>query len=149
MDDLRDLNRWASGFLEQIQPAARRTLARQIAMVLRKRNQDRIAAQTGPDGTAYAPRRPQLRLKSGRIRRKMFAKLRTNRFLQAKGDANAAMVEFAGAVQRIARVHHYGLRDRVGRGSLEVEYPARELLGVPDSDEQLVADLVLEHLAKR
>lgn len=148
MDELRDLNRWASGFLEQIQPAARRSLARQIATALRKRNQDRIAAQTGPDGTAYAPRRPQPRLKTGRIRRKMFAKLRTSRFLLAKGDANAAMVEFAGTVQRIARVHHYGLRDRVGRGSLEVEYPARELLGITDHDESAIADLVLASLAK-
>lgn len=147
MDDLRDLNRWASSFLKQIQPAARRTLSRQIAAELRKRNQERIAAQTGPDGTPYAPRRPQLRRKAGRVRRKMFTKLRTNRFLLAKGDAQAAVVEFAADVQRMARVHHFGLRDRVGRGTLEVDYPARELVGMPDSDEDTVAALVLNHLA--
>ena len=33
----------------------------------------------------------------------MFAKLRTHRYMKAKGTADEALVEFAGRVQRIAR----------------------------------------------
>jgi hypothetical protein len=40
----------------------------------------------------------------------MFAKLRTNRYMKASGDDSAAVVEFTGKVQRIARVHQSGLR---------------------------------------
>ncbi|WP_130835434.1 phage virion morphogenesis protein [[Erwinia] mediterraneensis] len=45
-------------------------------------------------------------------------------------DANSAEVAFTRDVQRIARVHHYGLRDRVSRGGKDVRYAARPLLGV-------------------
>lgn len=40
----------------------------------------------------------------------MFAKLRTSRFMKAKGSDSAAVVEFTGKVQRMARVHQYGLK---------------------------------------
>ncbi|QDL32968.1 hypothetical protein EGO53_14670 [Serratia liquefaciens] len=41
-----------------------------------------------------------------------------------------ASVQFAGQVQRIARVHHYGLRDRVSRRGPRIQYVKRCLLGV-------------------
>ena len=53
----------------------------------------------------------------GRVKREMFAKLRTHRYMKAKGTADEALVEFAGRVQRIARVHQEGLRDRPNRHS--------------------------------
>jgi len=45
----------------------------------------------------------------------MFAKLRTAKYMKTQANLNEAVVEFAGNVQRMARVHHYGLRDRPSR----------------------------------
>lgn len=67
----------------------------------------------------------------------MFAKLRTTKYLKTAASADSASVEFAGQVQRIARVHHYGLRDRVSRKGPEVRYEKRRLLGVNNEVETL------------
>lgn len=77
------------------------------------------------------------RTKKGRIKRQMFAKLRTTKYLKTAASADSASVEFAGQVQRIARVHHYGLRDRVSRKGPEVRYEKRRLLGVNNEVETL------------
>lgn len=60
----------------------------------------------------------------------MFAKLRTAKYLKTAASADSAGVQFAGKVQRIARVHHYGLRDRVRRNGPEILYSKRHLLGI-------------------
>ncbi|MDN0081610.1 phage virion morphogenesis protein [Crenobacter sp. SG2305] len=145
-DDLSRLHQWADGLLQNLSPAARRQLAREIAQRLRASQQQRIAAQQNPDGSAYAPR---LRQKVGKLRKgKMFAKLRTARFLRNTVNDSAAVVGFAGRVDRIARVHQYGLRDRVRPGGPEVDYAQRELLGYTEHDVQMVEDVVLAHLAR-
>ncbi|VVD78466.1 phage virion morphogenesis protein [Pandoraea fibrosis] len=147
--DLHELESWAVGLLNAMSPAGRRVLAGSIARELRKRSQDRIAAQVNPDGSAYAPRKPQLlHRKQGRIRRKMFLKLRASRFLKTEATADSAVVKFAGQVQRMALVHHYGLRDRVQKDGPVVKYDARELLGISDSDQSTLADLVIAHVAR-
>jgi len=144
--DLQPLDAWASGLLANLSPAARRSLAREIASKLRASQQQRIAAQLNPDGTPYAPRKPQLRQKAGRIRRQMFTKLRTARFLKTEASADTALVGFASQVERIARVHLLGLRDRVRPSGPEVRYPARALLGVSDHDAAIVEAAILSHL---
>lgn len=147
--DLHELDAWAVGLLNSISPAGRRVLAGNIARELRRRSQDRIAAQVNPDGSAYEPRKPQLlRRKQGNIRRKMFMKLRTARYLKTEGSADGAVVKFVGQVQRMAIVHHYGLRDRVQKDGPVVKYSARELLGISDSDQSTLADLVIAHVAR-
>jgi phage virion morphogenesis protein len=150
--DLSDLTTWASGLLAQLNASSRKALATRIAADLRTANQTRIAAQTAPDGTAYAPRKPQLRSQlQGRGVRKglMFKKLRLAKYLKARSTSTAAVVEFAGAVQRIAQVHHHGLRDRVNKGKgPEVQYAARPLIGISEQDTQRITDLILDHLAK-
>lgn len=88
--------------------------------------------QRNPDCTAYEPRRVTARTKTGRIRRQMFAKLRTAKYLKAVASSDSASVEFEGRVQRIARVHHYGLRDCISRKGPEVSYAERHLLGFND-----------------
>ncbi|MCM7986963.1 phage virion morphogenesis protein, partial [Enterobacter hormaechei] len=70
-----------------------------------------------------------LRAKKGRIKRAMFQKLRTNRYMKASGRENGAVVEFTGKVQRIARVHQYGLKDRPNAHAQDVQYAERQLLG--------------------
>ena len=46
-------------------------------------------------------------------------------------------------MQRIARVHHYGLRDRVSRRGPEVKYSERQLLGINDEVEDITRDTLL------
>lgn len=147
MDEFKPFDDKLAGLLAALSPAGRRRLTIDIAKKLRQRQQQRIKSQKAPDGTAYAPRKRQpLRAKKGRIKREMFAKLRTNRYLKASGNDSAAVVEFTGKVQRIARVHQYGLKDRLRRRSLEVQYPARELLGINDDDSQIIEDILVKRL---
>jgi len=46
----------------------------------------------------------------------MFAKLRTAKYMKTHASLNETVIEFAGNVQHMARVHHYGLRDQPARG---------------------------------
>ena len=77
----------------------------------------------------------------------MFAKLRTNRYMKATGNDSAAVVEFTGKVQRIARVHQLGLKDKPSPKSAAVEYPQRQLLGFTEDDRQLVESVIIDYLA--
>lgn len=116
---------------------------------LRISQQQRIKRQQAPDGTPYAARKRQpVRSKKGRIKREMFAKLRTNRFMKATGNDSAAVVEFTGKVQRMVRVHQYGLKDRPNRNSRDVQYEARQLFGFTRDDEQMIEDVIIRHLGK-
>lgn len=135
-----------AGLIARLDSKARRQLAREIARQLRQSQQKRIAAQLNPDGSAFAPRKPQVRNKKGTIRRTMFSKLRTARWLKAEATPNAAVVGFARQVGRIAAVHQYGLRDLVQRGGPEVRYPVRQLLGFTRNDIDTVCDLMVAHL---
>ena len=150
MNEFGRLESFAADLIASLEPGARKALAQDMARQLRASQQKRIAGQQNPDGTAFAPRKPQLRHKKGKIKRQMFAKLRTARFLKATSSADAAVVAFTSDVQRIARVHQLGLRDKVNRKTgLEADYPARRLLGISDADETLMRDIVAAHLADR
>ncbi|OQS30387.1 phage virion morphogenesis protein [Chromobacterium violaceum] len=138
-----------SGLLHKVAPAARRALARDIGRALRQSQQKRIAAQQNPDGSGFAPRRPQYREQKGSIRRQMFAKLRATRWLKIEANAGGVEVGFLRQVERIARVHQYGLRDRISRyAKREAQYPARELLGLSEQDFEMIRDKVLDHFTK-
>ncbi|KJH82848.1 phage virion morphogenesis protein [Stutzerimonas stutzeri] len=148
-DDLQALEDWAGALLNRLQPAERRKVTQAVARDLRRSQQQRIAAQKNPDGTPFAPRKPRqpLRAKAGRIKqRKMFAKLRTVRYLRLQSDASRIAIGFAGRVSRIARIHQYGLRDKPGRETQDTQYARRELLGFSSSDVELIRDRLLEHL---
>lgn len=150
MDNLPALEAFAADLLAQLEPAARQELARRMAKELRTSQQKRIAAQQNPDGSSYTPRKPQLRNKPGKIRSQMFSKLRTAKYLKAKGTAAEAIVTFTAEISRIARVHQFGLRDKVNRKTgLEADYPERQLLGISAEDEALIRDLATDYLAGR
>ncbi|EEU2273852.1 phage virion morphogenesis protein [Escherichia coli] len=150
MSELTALQERLAGLIASLSPAARRQMAAEIAKKLRTSQQQRIKRQQAPDGTPYAARKRQpVRSKKGRIKREMFAKLRTSRFMKAKGSDSAAVVEFTGKVQRMARVHQYGLKDRPNRNSRDVQYEARPLLGYSSSDLQKVESLIMDALCQR
>nr|WP_223172922.1 phage virion morphogenesis protein [Klebsiella variicola] len=144
---MQEVDAWLDALLTGLEPAARKRMMRELAQQLRRSQQKNIRMQRNPDGTAYEPRRVTARTKQGRICRQMFAKLRTTKYLKAVASQDSASVEFEGRVQRIARVHHYGLRDRVSRRGPEVKYSERRLLGMNDEIKKSIHDTLLSWLA--
>nr|WP_272502496.1 phage virion morphogenesis protein [Enterobacter hormaechei] len=145
---MQRVDNWLAALLANLEPAARNRMMRQLAQELRRSQQQNIRLQRNPDGTGFEPRRVTARSKKGRIKRQMFAKLRTTKYLKTAATADSASVQFDGKVQRIARVHHYGLRDRVRRNGPEARYPARRLLGVNDEVETITRDTLLRWLSE-
>lgn len=149
MDDLQQLEQWAAPLLERLQPGARRALARELGVILRRSQQQRIAQQRNPDGSAYAPRKREKRLrdKAGRIKRgAMFEKIRLPKHLRVHTDASGVWVGFTGRVARIARVHQEGDRDYVNSQGLMVLYERRRLLGFSTADREMIRERLIEHL---
>ncbi|MEA9488930.1 phage virion morphogenesis protein [Xanthomonas campestris] len=147
MDELNALETWAAPLLARLQEGERRKLARKIGTALRRSQSQRIGRQQAPDGTPYAPRKEQLRDKSGRVKRKkMFAKLRQTKFLKVSASPNEVSVGFVGRVSRIARVHQEGLNESVRPGGPRARYERRVLMGFTADDRQMVYDQLLHHL---
>lgn len=147
MSELKPFDDKLAGLIGALSPAGRRKLAAEIAKALRKSQQQRIKLQKAPDGTPYQVRKRQpLRAKKGHIKRAMFKKLRTSRYMKASGRNDAAVVGFTGKVQRIARIHQYGLKDRPNPYAGDVQYAERQLLGYSSIDYRLLDVLIVSHL---
>lgn len=147
MSELQLVNDRLEALINSLSAPARKEMARSIGRKLRASQQQNIKRQQAPDGTPFKPRKAQsVRSKKGRIKREMFAKLRTAKYLKTQASPNEAVIEFAGNVQRMARVHHYGLRDRPSRKGKEVRYEARQLLGMNSHDIIMVEDYVINYL---
>lgn len=149
-DSLHAIDDWLAALLRQASPQQVRLVNSRVARDLRRRQADRIRAQQNPDGSAYTPRKPRpknLRGKKGSVRRKaMFARLRTARHLKSEGQVDYLAVGFRGRAAMIAAVHQYGQQQR---GFVrDYTMPKRELLGLTESDRQLLADAYLKHLAE-
>lgn len=146
MSELTPFDNQLAGLIGALSPASRRRLASDIAKELRRSQQQRIKQQKAPDGTPYQVRKRQpLRAKKGRIKRAMFQKLRTNRYMKASGRNDTAVVEFTRKVQRIAQIHQLGLKDRPNPHAQDVQYPERQLLGFRLDDKYLVERVIIEH----
>jgi phage virion morphogenesis protein len=46
----------------------------------------------------------------------------------------------------MARVHHYGLRDRPSRKGKEVQYESRPLLGISEQDLKMIEEVMISRL---
>jgi phage virion morphogenesis protein len=146
------LEDWLRSVLADAAPAQRRALMRDLVRELRRSQVERIAAQRNPDGSAFEPRKPQpqLRAAAGKLRRTMFEKMRTPSHLKTSATAEGAEVFIGGSAGRIARVHQYGLQDRVQRGrGLTIRYPVRELLGFTEDDKRAAMQALMEHFTPR
>jgi len=150
-DDFLQLEGWLEPLLARLTDAERRRLALDIARDLRRENAATIRAQHGPDGEAWAPRKNPLRDQRGQLRKSkgqsMFAKLAGAKHLRAQVEGGDAVVGFVGRTERIARVHHFGLRDSVKPGGPQYDYPERPLLGISDDFAKRLQDRLLSHLA--
>ena len=155
MAEIERLETWLAPLLQRLSDSERAKLAREVARDLRAVNAANIRAQRGPDGQAWEPRKQHpLRGQIGQVRKAaksqaMFQKLRTAKHLKASAQGSDAVVQFLGRTERIARVHHMGLRDRVKPGGPEYDYPERPLMGFPQGYEDQLKDRILAHLAGR
>ncbi|WP_258089934.1 phage virion morphogenesis protein [Serratia liquefaciens] len=148
MNELSPFDTRLAGLITALSPQSRKSLAIVVSKRLRASQQQNIKRQQAPDGTPYAPRKTPLR-NTKRLRdRAMFSKLRTARYMKAKGSGDDAVVEFVGRVKHMANVHHYGLRDRPTPHSDPVKYEARPLLGFSTADVKMIETAVIEHLAR-
>jgi phage virion morphogenesis protein len=119
-----------------------------MARKLRDSQASRIRSNIQPDGSPMTPRKPQPKLKKGRgrLRRKMFFKISSKTWLKASANEHQAVVEFVGTANRLATIHHNGLKDRIkGR---EISYPMRELLGITEQERDQLETTLLTHLTK-
>lgn len=148
--DFAPLGYTLDGMIDAVSPQERSALGRKLATDLRAANKKRIDANTTPEGEAMVPRkarasgkmrtkrlRDQLTRAKTRTRKtKMFTRATAPRYLRKQSTEGEAMVGFVGAMARIMRVHHYGLRDTVTRdpASPTVGYPARPLVGITAED---------------
>ena len=147
MSEFKPFDDKLAGLTGALSPVSRRRLAADIAKELRRSQQQRIKQQKAPDGTPYQERKRQpLRAKSGRIKRAMFQKLRTSRYMKASGRNDAAVVEFTGKVQRIAQIHQFGLKDRPNPHAQDAQYPIRQLVGFSQVDIDNISNTIINHM---
>ncbi|EKC4129790.1 phage virion morphogenesis protein [Salmonella enterica subsp. enterica] len=140
--ELDELDEAIGAMLMNLAPSSRRSILRDVARELRKRQQKRITAQKNPDGSAYAPRR------SHPERGKMFKRVKLARNMKFRATDSAATVAFRGPHTYTEQVHQFGLEDRLSsRRDRRVKYPARRLLGFSREDEAWLRDTLLEKLA--
>ncbi|MGX9278293.1 phage virion morphogenesis protein [Pantoea ananatis] len=147
MDNLHEVDAWLDALLAKLEPAERKKMLREVARDVRRIQQANMTAQRSPDGNAWEPRRVSARTKPGRIKRKMFVKLKTAKYLKTKATGDSAEVAFVPAVQRLARVHHYGLRDRVSKRGITVKYTERPLIGLNDKAAISLSDTLTRWLS--
>lgn len=146
--DLDQLETFLARFVAALSPREMRGLASKIGRSLRRSNAARITANVEPDGGAMQARRPR----EGKARGKMFRKLRQARVLKIRPTSDGVTVGFTGQAQNVARVHHFGEEDVVGRTrdgrKIRARYAARRLLGVGELDEEQILAAAEKHLAR-
>lgn len=147
LGDFAPLDEALEDLTSRIDMPARKGMARRVATDLRASNAKRIRANQTPDGSPMEPRKPR-RDKKRLAQVKMFRGAVKPAYLRKESSAAGATVGFAGAMARIMRVHHDGLRDKVSRDpkSPSVDYPARPVLGLTPDDRSRILDQVVAQL---
>ena len=148
MAELQALNEHLGALLIQLSDAELHKLEMNIARKIRASQKTRISKQQNPDGSAFVPRKKRLRDKKNKIKNKMFNVIKTSKYMRIERTAEGVAIGFMNKVANIARVHQYGLRDRVERDGPIVKYDARELLGFTPDELDMIESEVLNHLSK-
>lgn len=150
-DDIKKLDDWANTLIASLAPRERQKLFKRMGQHLRRANKKRITAQTGPDGRRWIRRKKQSQRGPG-ARAKMFLGLRKARHMRLTTSAQGLALGFEGKTAQIARVHHYGLRERLNgrkerKGPL-VKFAERQLIGIARSDKEHLEEMLLEHVSQ-
>lgn len=145
MAELEFLSEHLNALLTTLSDAERRKFAMMIARKVRASQSQRITRQQNPDGSSYIPRK-NLRNKKGEIKRKMFMKLKTTKFMKIEKIPDGATIGFDQRVSRLARIHQDGLVDTLkynGR-TFKVRYAQRILLGFTNTEVEIIENDVLK-----
>jgi phage virion morphogenesis protein len=156
---IEEFGAYLAGFVARLEPGQRKKMGLRIAAHLQRARSKTIGANVDPDGRPFEPRKPRRPLRGAakvekRKRsikdRKMFLRARTAKLLRKQATADEASVGYTGAVGRIMRVHQEGLKDHVerDRSSPVVQYPVRRLLGMNETDQEAILDIVLASLSE-
>ncbi|MBP6113744.1 MAG: phage virion morphogenesis protein [Acinetobacter sp.] len=148
MAELQALNDYLAPLLTKLSDAERRKLEMSIARKVRASQKTRITRQQNPDGSAFVPRKKRLRDKKNKIKNKMFNLIKTSKYMKIERTSEGVAIGFMNRVANIARVHQYGLRDRVEKGGPTVKYDSRELLGFTPAELEMIESKVLDHFSK-
>lgn len=146
--ELLVFEQYIEGMLRALSAGQRRVFFSRLSRELARINATRMRANIAPDGTPFEPRKPQTRLRAKRGRvRAMFQKLPKS--LKPSATDSGLEIAFGGRSAQIADVHHYGKDDAPNRlrPSWRVRYPARELLGISESDQTLIVDRIVEQVS--
>jgi phage virion morphogenesis protein len=133
--EFEDFENWLEDTLVTLQPASRLKLLRILGARMRRDNQKRQTAQVGLDGAKWAARKSGARIK-------MMWRLKLNKNLKIRVSSNQVIVGWRGLMGGIARVHHFGLRDRVSTRGVRAKYQARELLGQANQDTDGLSEVI-------
>ncbi|OTN41842.1 MULTISPECIES: phage virion morphogenesis protein [Acinetobacter calcoaceticus/baumannii complex] len=145
MAELEFLSEHLNALLTTLSDAERRKFAMMIARKVRASQSQRITRQQNPDGSSYIPRK-NLRNKKGQIKRKMFMKLKTAKFMKIEKIPDGVTIGFDQRVSRLARIHQDGLVDNLkynGR-TFKVRYAQRILLGFTEAEVEIIENDVLK-----
>ena len=149
MADLEALTDYLGSLLSQLSDVERRKLEMNIVRKPRASQKKRITSQQNPDGNAYAPRKSRLRDKKYKIKNKMFNVIKNAKYMRMERTPQGVAVGFTGRIAFIARVHQFGLNDKVDRDGPTVKYASRELLGFTEEEIKMIETDVLNHLATK
>ncbi|MDA3593887.1 phage virion morphogenesis protein [Acinetobacter baumannii] len=145
MAELEFLSEHLNALLATLSDAERRKFAMMIARKVRANQSQRITRQQNPDGSSYIPRK-NLRNRKGQLKRKMFMKLKTTKFMKIEKIPDGVTIGFDQRVSRLARIHQDGLVDTLkynGR-TFKVRYAQRILLGFSDAEVEIIENEVLK-----
>lgn len=149
MAELEALTEHLGSMLIKLSDVERRKLETEIARKLRASQKKRITAQKNADGSSYIPRKSALRSKKNKIKNKMFNLIKNAKYMRIQRTPQGVAVGFTNRLAFIARVHQFGLKDKVDKDGPTVKYASRELLGFTDTEINMIESSVLEYLAIR
>ena len=147
MADLELLSEHLGAMLSKLSDAEIRHLEMNIARKLRVSHKKRITSQRNPDGSSYTPRKNRILNKRDKIRNKMFNVIKTAKYLRLERTNVGLAIGFTGRIALIARVHQYGLKDKVSNNGPIVKYDSRELLGFTQEEIEMIENDVLTYIS--
>ncbi len=150
MAELEYLSEHLNALLSSLSDAEKRKFAMTIARKIRASQSQRITRQQNPDGSNYVPRK-NLRGRKGKLRQKMFIKLKTAKFIKIEKIPDGVTIGFDQRVSRLARIHQDGLIDTLkynGR-TFKVRYAQRILLGFTDAETEMFEHEALNFLTSK
>lgn len=149
MAELEYLSEYLNALLASLSDAEKRKFAMSIARKIRASQSQRITRQQNPDGSSYIPRK-NLRGKKGKLKQKMFIKLKTAKFMKIEKIPAGITIGFDQRVSRLARTHQEGLIDilKYNGRTFKVRYAQRILLGFTDKEIEMFEQEAFNFLDK-